>query len=212
MITTGNNLQVQQEKENAFCEERFLRVWAKYSNTAKFSKEDFHDLFFYFEQEMEDGQCTWQQFKNMFYIVYPIEKDPFVDKLSIMVFKRVDRNKNGRISFQEFICWLSKMTHGSDEQKMTEIFKMYDADKNGVLTRSELISILHCVDKMGGDMRLETNVFGRIDEIFTQCDKNRDDQLKLNEFLAAAKLEPIANIFKERHPPFVERDTQECPQ
>ena len=208
-ITTGKNVQEQQEKEHAFREERILSAWAKYSKTTLFSEKDFRDLFFYFEQEVKDGQCSFQQFNKLFYIVYPIKKDPLISKLSLVLFKRIDRNRRGRINFQEFIHWLSKMTHGGDNQRMMEIFKIYDADKNDVISRFELVFLLQSVDRMSGDTRSETNVFGRIHKIIHKCDRDRDGQLNLKEFLTTRKLEPIVNMFKDRHLPFVEKTFQE---
>ena len=67
-----------------------------------------------------------------------LQKNLIVDQL----FKFFDRNSNGFISFLEFICGLSIMTKGSKMEKMKYIFKGYDIDGDGYISREDLHKML----------------------------------------------------------------------
>ena len=86
---------------------------------------------------------------------------------------------------------------------------MYDFDMNDVISRGELVTILKSVDKMNGGRLDDPTVYNRVDRIFKHCDKNLDDKLNLKEFLQSGKLEPIADMFKDRHVPFERNEDKE---
>ncbi|KAL6048684.1 Kv channel-interacting protein 4 [Balamuthia mandrillaris] len=58
------------------------------------------------------------------------------------IFDNIDRNKDGRVSFNELILWLSIYLNGSDDDKLRHMFETFDEDKNGVLEAAEVTNVL----------------------------------------------------------------------
>jgi dual oxidase len=54
----------------------------------------------------------------------------------------VDKDKNGFISFREFVDMLVIFLKGSAEEKMRFMFDMYDIDGNGRLKREDFSNML----------------------------------------------------------------------
>ena len=66
------------------------------------------------------------------------KNDIFVKKM----FNIVDKEKSGRISFQNFLDTVVTFTKGSSEDKMRIIFDMCDKDDKGVVDKKELKDML----------------------------------------------------------------------
>ncbi|XP_022235000.1 dual oxidase-like, partial [Limulus polyphemus] len=59
-----------------------------------------------------------------------------------LMFNCVDKDKNGRISFQEFLDTVLMLSKGKTEDKLKIIFEMFDDDGNGLIDKGELMKML----------------------------------------------------------------------
>jgi Ca2+-binding EF-hand superfamily protein len=65
---------------------------------------------------------------------------------------------------------------------------MYDIDKDGFITRGEMLDVITSTAKMV--QANDPNIDKRLEKIFRQMDTNRDEQISLEEFIEGAKNDP----------------------
>lgn len=62
--------------------------------------------------------------------------------LEDFVFQLYDLNGDGKIGYEEFQLIVTVMNEGSTEQKMEEIFRVLDSDRNGFITKEEITKLV----------------------------------------------------------------------
>ncbi|KAF6107065.1 visinin like 1 [Phyllostomus discolor] len=107
---------------------------------------------------------------------------------------------SGRLNLEEFQQLYVKFFPYGDASKFAQhafrTFNMYDLDGDGKITRVEMLEIIEAIYKMVGTViMMKMNEDGltpeqRVDKIFSKMDKNKDDQITLDEFKEAAKSDP----------------------
>ena len=60
-----------------------------------------------------------------------------LERLEKRIFNMYDENRDGRISFAEFMVVMYVMSNGTPEENFKQIFRILDADGNGVITLRE---------------------------------------------------------------------------
>ena len=63
-------------------------------------------------------------------------------KYAGLVFKSIDRNHTGAVTFGNFMDFLSMLTKGSVEEKILWSFHFYDVNKDGYISREEMIKVI----------------------------------------------------------------------
>lgn len=61
------------------------------------------------------------------------------------VFRTMDKTKSGKITFKEFLIWLSDVSRGDTLDKLAWTFKLYDVNEDGLITRSDLGPVIQSV-------------------------------------------------------------------
>ncbi|KAH0794957.1 EF hand family protein [Histomonas meleagridis] len=127
------------------------------------------------------------------------------------IFSAFDADSNQTIDFEEFVSGLSALTNrASISEKAKLCFDIYDIDKNGRITKDELKEVLQL--SLGGHtaVHLSDEQLQRIiDRTFTQMDANRDGEISLEEFEAAAVKNPsILNCVNLKVDVFVDDDSE----
>ena len=141
-----------------------------------------------FVNDFPNGYVTFDQFKAEYKLHFP-DGDP--EEFSKLMFKAFDTNNDGTINYREFIAGLNITTANNVEDKLRLAFNIYDVDKNGHITKDELISVLCAFDKMTKEeTKIKTSPKERADKIFESVDKDRDDKLTIEEFLSSMKNDP----------------------
>uniref|UniRef100_A0A2C9KEH8 EF-hand domain-containing protein n=1 Tax=Biomphalaria glabrata TaxID=6526 RepID=A0A2C9KEH8_BIOGL len=134
---------------------------------------------------------TLQEFQGIYQQFFP-HGNP--DKFASYVFNAFDSNKDGFISFQEFIRALSITSRGSLDEKLDWAFSLYDLDNDGQITKAEMEEIVDAIYNMVGNLmelpKDEDTPHKRVDKIFQQMDLNHDDRLTREEFREGSKCDP----------------------
>jgi serine/threonine-protein phosphatase 2B regulatory subunit len=95
-----------------------------------------------------------------------------------------DKNKDGTISFEEFVTGLSALYSNDEEAKITFAFKVYDLDDDGYITNGELFKVLKMmVGSNLNDMQLQQLV----DRTIIKADEDFDGKISFMEFKKMVK-------------------------
>jgi len=146
-----------------------------------------------FIQQCTDGSTTMNkdQFRQFYKELRPTEN---VSRLSECVFRAFDLDNDQGISFTEFLMAYIATTQAPLEQKLRYAFNVYDIDKNSLIDRTEILSVLRCMFELLG-MSDETNTKYSYehcaDNIMKHLDVNDDKRLSKEEFIQGLKKDPF---------------------
>eukprot|EP00689_Sawyeria_marylandensis_P002391 EC823717.1.p1 GENE.EC823717.1~~EC823717.1.p1 ORF type:complete len:195 (-),score=81.76 EC823717.1:47-631(-) len=180
-----------------------LEEWTKISEN-KLTKKDIQKYRkIWVELFGKDGEMTKEGFRKWIQAIgafSDLPEDAPIDHL----FRSYDRNRDGKISFEEFIIYLSitaPSTNEQDQDKLIEVtFQLYDIDGDGFLTKKELIQGMRDTFKLlGHDVdseKISKLIEKRVDTLVKLADENNDGQITLVEIKQAVKKDPkILSIF-----------------
>uniref|UniRef100_A0A914VXV1 EF-hand domain-containing protein n=1 Tax=Plectus sambesii TaxID=2011161 RepID=A0A914VXV1_9BILA len=156
-----------------------------------FSKREIQMIYRGFKQGCPTGIVEFEQFREIYSQFFPRGDS---SRYAQFVFNTFDRDKNGHLSFDEFVLGLSVISRGSTDDKLRWVFTLYDTDQDGYLSKKDLSNIVTAVYALI-DPRLVVDT-RTVDEhvffMFSRLDKTTDDRISLAEFLdACAKDEAI---------------------
>ncbi|TKS73291.1 Guanylyl cyclase inhibitory protein [Collichthys lucidus] len=64
------------------------------------------------------------------------------------IFRTLDNNGDGVVDFREYVMAISMLIEGSAVEKLRWSFKLYDKDRDGAITKEEMLEIMQAVYKM----------------------------------------------------------------
>ncbi|XP_065829583.1 neuronal calcium sensor 1-like isoform X2 [Oscarella lobularis] len=157
-----------------------------------FTQEELQQWYKGFLKESPSGRMSMKEFQEIYEKVFPSgDSSKFAD----LVFSGYDGNKDGSIEFAEYIKAVSAMSRGSLEEKLEWAFNLHDTDKDGSITRGELLNIAEAIYKMVDDkanfMDDDQTPQARVNRIIELMDTDGDDRLSFEEFQEGAKQDPV---------------------
>ncbi|XP_071393795.1 guanylyl cyclase inhibitory protein [Centroberyx affinis] len=106
------------------------------------------------------------------------------------IFRTLDNNGDGVVDFREYVMAISMLIEGSSEEKLRWSFKLYDKDRDGAITREEMLDIMQAVYKMSvaaGLTKLNPLTAEECtNRIFMRLDKDNNAIISLEEFTEGA--------------------------
>ena len=94
------------------------------------------------------------------------------------IFNEVDKDRSGKIDFNEFLDLFIKKIKDSDmEDDLIEAFKIFDKDENGIINAKELKDVM---DMLGGGVELSEK---EANEFINEADTDGDGYINYYEFL-----------------------------
>ncbi|XP_068169901.1 guanylyl cyclase inhibitory protein [Antennarius striatus] len=106
------------------------------------------------------------------------------------IFRTLDSNGDGVVDFREYVMAISMLVEGSAVEKLQWSFKLYDKDKDGNITKGEMLEIMQAVHKMSVAAALTKpnplTAEEYTNRIFLRLDKDNNAVISLEEFIEGA--------------------------
>ncbi|CAF0793517.1 unnamed protein product [Didymodactylos carnosus] len=148
----------------------------------RMSEEEIIKWFDGFQKDCPDGLLTQKHFVQMYNRAFP-EGD--ATKFAKRIFVTFDRDNSGKIDFDEFLLAMDLMEKGNLDEKLKYAFQLYDFNKDGILTHSEIENIIKMVLSLrgeGGNDQLKQEVMQHLDSFISRFDENKDMVISQEEF------------------------------
>ncbi|XP_027040279.1 Kv channel-interacting protein 1-like isoform X2 [Pocillopora damicornis] len=150
----------------------------------KFTRQELQRMYRGFKNECPNGTVDRDTFKKIYAQFFPYGDSSLYAN---HVFNVFDHDRDGKVSFEDFVTGLSLSLYGNREEKMRWAFQLYDLDSDGFITREEMATVVHSVHCMMGIDALPTGAEMGVDEqverLFMLMDKNQDGVISEEEFL-----------------------------
>ncbi|KAK8789382.1 hypothetical protein WA538_001159 [Blastocystis sp. DL] len=133
-------------------------------------KKEYTQAFEVFDKN-KDGMISRQELKT---IMRSLGQNPTEDDIEEMLLN-VDRDKDGQISYDEFMKIISQQIKASEDvDEMAEAFAVFDVDKDGYITKSELHQVMN---RLGENLTDE-----QLDAMIKEADTDGDGKINIAEF------------------------------
>jgi len=155
---------------------------ATMAEETKFTKNEVRALYRSFKQECPNGIVDEETFKEVYERIFPLGD---ASRYAHLVFAAIDRENTGGITFGDFMEFLSVISKGTTHDKMLWAFTFYDLDRDGVISKEEMIKVTDAIHELMGDGALPKNrkALEHVERIFDNMDTNQDGQVTMEEFI-----------------------------
>ncbi|XP_032922668.1 Kv channel-interacting protein 2 isoform X2 [Catharus ustulatus] len=107
------------------------------------------------------------------------------------LFNAFDTDHDGSVSFEDFVSGLSTILRGTIDDRLNWAFNLYDLNKDGCITREEMLDIMKSIYDMMGKytypaMR-EDAPREHVENFFQKMDRNKDGVVTIEEFLESCQ-------------------------
>ena len=116
----------------------------------------------------KDGQLTYSEIKQAFMKIFP--SDYVTEEKMDLILEKMDENNDGVISYEEFLRVTVNEKILLEKNNLRLAFDKFDLNKDGKLSKGELLNIL---DKGASDY---------VDDLLNLIDKNKDGYISFDEF------------------------------
>ncbi|XP_076669451.1 hippocalcin-like protein 4 isoform X2 [Andrena cerasifolii] len=154
-----------------------------------FSKDEIRKLYRAFKQHCPRGAVTTNDLKPAYAKLFPLG-DPA--KYAQILFNTIDRDGDGIVSFGDLLAEIALITNGDIDQKLSWIFRFYDINGDGYITRKEMLVIMSAIYEMlHNGQTVQRMVDRHVDKVFERMDADKDGVISREEFMNSCKNDSI---------------------
>ncbi|XP_066193153.1 Kv channel-interacting protein 2-like isoform X2 [Sylvia atricapilla] len=113
----------------------------------KFTKTELQSLYRGFKNECPSGLVDEETFTLIYSRFFP-QGD--ASSYAHFLFDAFDADHNGALCFQDFAVGLSVLLRGTEQQKLKWTFDLYDVNKDGCVTKEDMLEIMKSIYAMMG--------------------------------------------------------------
>lgn len=151
-----------------------------------FRPKDLKRLLSQFQKQAINGRINKTQFLEG---LKQISRKKISPTMAEQLFNSFDKSKDGFINFREFVCGLSVLYKGDNNERLQLCFNAYDLDGDGTIDRSELFHIMQSMYNHAGNgignMVTKDMIEKMVDNVFEKADSDGDGCLDFDEFKRA---------------------------
>ncbi|KAI1885837.1 hypothetical protein AGOR_G00207890 [Albula goreensis] len=154
--------------------------------STKFTETELCQWYENFQKQCPTGLITPQEFENIYARFFP---DSETKSYAHHVFRSFDTNDDGTLDFKEYIIALHMTSSGQMSRKLEWAFSLFDVDKNGYITKSEVGDICQALFKLipaEDQAKLpedENTAEKRAEKLWNYFDKGDNEKLAEGEFI-----------------------------
>ncbi|XP_062352952.1 Kv channel-interacting protein 2 isoform X2 [Cinclus cinclus] len=154
----------------------------------KFTRKELQVLYRGFKNECPSGIVNEENFKQIYSQFFP-QGDS--STYATFLFNAFDTDHDGSVSFEDFVSGLSTILRGTIDDRLNWAFNLYDLNKDGCITREEMLDIMKSIYDMMGKytypaMREEAPR-EHVENFFQKMDRNKDGVVTIEEFLESCQ-------------------------
>ncbi|XP_038821529.1 calsenilin-like [Salvelinus namaycush] len=150
----------------------------------QFTRKELQSLYRGFKNECPSGLVDEETFKTIYSQFFP-QGD--ATTYAHFLFNAFDMDRNGSIRFEDFVIGLSVLLRGSETEKLLWAFNLYDINKDGCITKEEMLAIMTSIYDMMGRYTSpsvrDDDPSEHVDKFFQKMDRNRDGVVTIDEFI-----------------------------
>ncbi|XP_037638370.1 Kv channel-interacting protein 2 isoform X4 [Sebastes umbrosus] len=160
----------------------------KLQEQTKFTKKELQVLYRGFKNECPCGVVNEENFKTIYSQFFPQGDSSMY---AHFLFEAFDTNKNGSVSFEDFVFGLSIILRGTINDRLNWAFNLYDLNKDGCITKEEMLDIMKSIYDMMGKYtypNMQDDVpREHVESFFQKMDRNKDGVVTIEEFIESCK-------------------------
>ncbi|XP_035849338.1 recoverin-like [Sander lucioperca] len=152
----------------------------------KFTETEIVQWYENFKKQCPEGRITKEEFQSIYTRFFP-ESD--AQTYAQHVFRSFDTNEDGTLDFKEYIIALHMTSTGKTTSKLEWAFSLFDVDRNGYITKSEVKEICTAIfklipkDELAALAEDENTAEKRANKLWNVFEKGDNDRVAEGEFI-----------------------------
>lgn len=144
-----------------------------------FPAKDIHEWSISFKKHFPRGYITVTDLETMFKRLFPFGSPK---RFSQRLFQTINISQSNQVDFHEFLIAFSILIKGSNFEKLRWMFRFYDEDNDGVISKKEMITIAQgIIDMTSNTLDVQVDVNKTVDDLFRTLE-NESGFLTFDDF------------------------------